>query len=196
MLRAAIVLLNRMRPFVVHGQRRRHRCRMVLVLITVCAAVGCAGKGITAGPGLAIAKSSAGGGSNTSVGLVAGLRFGVGSGSGLITSLDLQPFRVQNPARDEAHRILFLIPMLRLGNERFFVAGGLGSANFHFTGADCICGHDGGLALGLSLGTDGVRLGETPLSVEVFWRGGVTSDFELEGSLMGLQLGWQINRDS
>ena len=163
-----------------------------VVIMAVLCAVGCADKGITLGPGLARATSAAGGKEASSFGPTIGVRMGAGAGTGVMASADLQPFRVQNPVRDEAHRILFAMPMLALGNRDLYVAGGLGLGFFYFTGKDCICGLDAGLALGGSIGLPSIDLRGRRLSAELLWRGAVTSDFELDGSIVGIQLGWPI----
>ncbi len=164
-----------------------------LAVVVLAGTAGCAGRGVTVGPGLAQATSSAGGRAESALGPIVSLRAGVGEGIGFATSLDLQPFRVRNPARDEAHRILYLMPMLSLGNGEVFVLGGLGLGVFHFTGADCVCGPDAGPAVGASLGLASLDVRGTPVSVEVLWREAVTGDSELNGRILGIQVGWPIS---
>ena len=107
---------------------------------------------------------------------------------GGLVALDLQPFRVQNPQRDEHFRVLYLQPQVQFRPAPFFVRLGLGAPLYSFGGRDPAGGGELGLSFGAGIGMDVGGMHGRDWSVEAFWRTAAEFTGELESDLIGVQL--------
>lgn len=176
--------------------RGRRRLLGVAAAVMAMASASCApGRSTTvlAGPAYGSTRVARKSGDGVGVSLGASL-LAPEEGVGLTGLVQLQPFAVHNPVREEEYRLGLVMPALQLGGVRqgFFVRLGLGAGIFNFTGEDCVCGADLGVAAGAGLGV--VPTAGSRVSVEAFLGTASTSDFELGATMFSLQLGWRVGR--
>jgi hypothetical protein len=113
--------------------------------------------------------------------------------TGGLLALDLQPFRVQDPVRDEHFRVLYVQPQLQLRPAPFFVRFGAGIPLFCSAGNDPAQACVGGFAVGAGVGIDVSGILRRDWSVEGFWRrggwfGSQEGGFFHEVGLLGVQI--------
>lgn len=142
--------------------------------------------------GLAIARMSSGGASASSVGPVVGGQVAVVSSRSSDVTLEVlaQPFRVQNPNRDEAYRAVYGMFGWQKGGAgpgRTYFRPSLGLVYRPWSGTDVWVSSETSVALGLAVGREDARSSGIPLVTEAFVL--ISGADELATMLIGATLG-------
>ena len=146
---------------------------------------------LRAGAALGVATTSVGGGKSTKVGPLLTGQFGVAlSGrTDLTLELAVQPFKAQNPVRDEAFTAVYTLAGVQVGfgdRRRIYLRPELGLVFRSWSGTSVVVPSETGLAVGLGIGREwplGAKLG---LAAEGFVR--LSGADELSTTLVGLGL--------
>jgi hypothetical protein len=155
---------------------------------------GAAAQGIPFKPGIVFRLGIGGGSggttvadeSNTSGGVIGTAGVGIaGAGTRWLLEAEGQPFKVQNPVRDEAFRAVYALASFQVGLLGAYVRPGVGLGALFFTGDDVAEDTDVGPAVGLSAGYE---IPLTGIAVEAIGRWSISSDAELDARLYGIQL--------
>lgn len=123
--------------------------------------------------------------SNTSEGVIGTAGLGIAAmGTRWLVEAEGQPFRVENPVRDEAFRAVYVLASFQAGLLGLYVRPGVGLAALFFTGDDVAVDNEMGVALGVS---GGYEIPLTGIAIEAIARWSLAIE-ELDARLYGLQL--------
>lgn len=141
------------------------------------------------GGGIGTASLSSGGASASSAGAVFGAQVAIvrSPTSDLTIDVLAQPFRVQNPNRDEAYRATFIMFGWQpgsAGQTRVYGRPALGLVVRPWTGTDVFVASEMSIGLGFAFGVENTRPKGTPLAVE--WFALLSGADELGTTLIGV----------
>ena len=144
---------------------------------------------LRAGAALGVATTSVGGEKSTKVGPLLTGQFGVAlsSRTDLTLELAVQPFKAQNPVRDEAFTGVFTLAGVQVGfgeSRRVYLRPELGLVFRSWSGADVFVPSETGLAVGLAVGREWPVGAKVGVAVEGFGR--LSGADELSTVLFGL----------
>lgn len=143
------------------------------------------------GAGFGASSMSSGGASGSAAGLLVGLQasFVTSPRSDVSFEVLAQPFRVQNPNRDEAFRAYYFMLGVQAGGrtaERVYLRPALGLVYRPWTGTDVWVASETSVALGVAGGFEFEPSWHWPIALEVFVLGSGAD--ELSTSLLGISL--------
>jgi hypothetical protein len=96
-----------------------------------------------------------------------------------LVAAEVQPFRVTNPVRAEAYRVLFAIPSVEVALSELILRVGVGVGLYSYSGADVFVDEDAGFAWGLAAGWRPTSRGDGKWIIEAGAMAGSSSDGEL-----------------
>jgi hypothetical protein len=179
------------------------RNRTLLFALLACSALGAEpafaqGVPVPFKPGLTFRLGLGGGSggttvsdeSNTTEGLIGTAGLGISwVGTRVLVEAEGQPFKVQNPARDEAFRGVYVLGAFQAGLLGLYVRPGAGIGALFFSGEDIAVDNEVGPAVGISAGYE---IPLTGLAIEGIARWCFVE--ELDARLYGIQLvkSWRL----
>ena len=151
---------------------------------------------VRVGAGLGLATSEVGGEKSSKVGPVVSATFGSGGKLSVAVQAEYQPFKVANPVKAEAYRVLFVLPSLELrfhtlsddGVAEVNLRGGIGLARFWWSGPEAGVPSENGVALSLSAGLRSHAVLAGRLMGEIGVQSGASSDFSASAGLLSIRV--------